>query len=229
MSILRSLLCVLLFVALSQAGKASTTPQVADFSLEVIKPDQGRVHFYLAQWQKAGCPSQKLECQTKAYLVPGDIVVLNSDSNANTLTLDADIDAGIDNGFIGVTYRAPPANSFGYVPTAALRPAHLLGLPRDFAGNWVNGYVRSNLKITVDHGQLFVDGNASWQPINPDAGPHTGEVSGPLALNGDETRYDDGVCQLLMKRAGIYLFVQDNGRCGGMNVFFTGFYQRTKG
>jgi len=163
-------------------------------------------------------------------LFPGDIVLVNSNANPNTSDLQAGLDAGVTNGFVSVTYAAPKTTSLGYFPAAALKPAQLLRRPSDFVGKWT--YRTSSLKITLGNGSLDIDGFAYWAPPLPDAAPNTGQVNGELSLSGGQAEYDDDSpytdfpCQLKMKRAGSYLFVQDNGHCGGSNVYFTGVYER---
>jgi hypothetical protein len=60
-------------------------------------------------------------------------------------------------------------------------------------------------------------------------GPNIGDLGGSARPHGAVLAYSDGDpdgCRATMTLIGSLLVVADNDQCGGMNVSFTGVYQR---
>jgi hypothetical protein len=75
---------------------------------------------------------------------------------------------------------------------------------------------------------------AYWPSANPSradasGGPHTGEMSGEAAPNGDRVVFVDGEdeCHVDATLLPPFLLARDNDRCGGANVRFNGVYLRS--
>lgn len=92
-----------------------------------------------------------------------------------------------------------------------------------YVGTWGEG--ESTLTITQKDGGLHVEGESYWHGANPGQ-IHIGEVNGPLTLDGDEARYSKDGCTLTAQIRGTALWVEDDKRCGGVNVTFDGTYTR---
>jgi hypothetical protein len=99
-------------------------------------------------------------------------------------------------------------------------------------GHWANG--DDTIDLTAKAGVLSVDGSAWWPSANPPAaqfpgGPNTGDLSGDARPNGAQVVFagsDPSDCTATLTLVGTLLVAADNGNCGGMNVSFSGVYQR---
>lgn len=245
---IRTITIGLLFLGLlntvAPAALAQTNPPAPDFVLMRVKAGQPRVHFVLRNWEKPGCPSLTPACQAKAYLIQGDIVVVTSPTHSQTspggpnfTQLGGNFALPQFNGLVTVDYITANTTHTGYLPASALEPAPHLTSPHDFIGHWVSGNGYRNITISVAGGQLFVSGYSDWS--SPSGMPHCAEFDDDtLTLqNGEasvinESDDDSDGCTAKVVRAGRYLFIQDDGNCGGGTfgeVFFTGVYQQGKG
>ncbi len=226
----RPLLCL---AALAFAGSAALAEDRfcagGDFSdspnlrIGKIATNAPRVNFLRNGDEKIACPSVERDCRDKAFLVPGDLVVLGR-------RLDA---------FICVDYWTAQSGRSGWLPAIAVEPTPVLGDPADWIGDWKR--VEAEIVITNSGAGLRAEGNATYGSLDPDrvkrGAVNLGDFSGPLDLFGGQATFadkdanpnqpDDFGCRIRMARAESFLFVQDNGQCGGMNVSFTGLYQRT--
>lgn len=188
-----------------------------------IKPETAKVHFVRNGGAKNVCPSTAPACQDKAFLVPGDLVVL-----------------GVKRGdFICVDYDNGKGDRGGWLPALAIEPAPLVADPAGWAGKWSR--VEAEIRIDETDGGLQAQGSATFGALDPArvkrGAVNSGEFSGALALKDGQAGFTDkeadpknpdASCRLRFARAGDALFVRDNMQCGGMNVSFSGFYQRAK-
>lgn len=81
--------------------------------------------------------------------------------------------------------------------------------------------------LTLPDGRNEAQGFAVW--INPaveERAPHTGDFHQIVQADGRNFRVIDRTCEVRIERVGTKLTVQDNLRCGGMNVTFRGEYER---
>ena len=95
--------------------------------------------------------------------------------------------------------------------------------------------------------EVKVSGTATWGSSDPQrvkrGAVNTGELSGSgkprgqvLAIGYDPNRSGfpppedaaSNICAARLEFFGRYLVVEDNGRCGGLNVSFIGLYVRSK-
>ena len=140
-----------------------------------------------------------------------------------------------------VTGRAGPYACAAFVgPAPALHVARgwlpLAGLARvvrgksiRWVGEWRAEAAQSIAIRARRRSSLSVYGIASWgadDPARVAAGQvNSGELIARGSPRGDRLDLADGDCTARMWRLGPYLVVADNGRCGGMNVSFTGVYR----
>lgn len=186
-----------------------------------IKADAGKVNFRKNGDAANACPSTAADCQEKAYLVPGDLVVL-----------------GVTKGdFVCVDYETAKGSRGGWLPASAIEPAPAV----TDAASWIGKWKRIEADISIENagGELKAEGSASFGSLDPDrvkrGAVNSGEFSGPLRVKGGQATFTDkdadpkepdASCRLRMARAGEVLFVQDNMQCGGLNVSFSGLYRR---
>ena len=181
-----------------------------------IKADAGSVHFRKNGDKKNACPSAAPACQDKAYLVPGDLVALGAKKGE----------------FVCVDYDIGKGDRAGWLPSSAIEPAPLAAEPKQWLGAWK----RIEADITIEEGKdgLKAQGDATFGALDPDrvkrGAVNLGNFAGPLTLKDGQATVVDGDavsgCNLRMARAGDFLFVRDNGNCGGFNVSFSGLYRR---
>ena len=188
-----------------------------DLVIGRIKADAGKVFFRKNGDRKNTCPSAAPQCQDKAYLVPGDLVVLGAKRGE----------------FVCVDYDNGKGSRGGWLPSAALEPAPLANDP----AAWVGGWKRVEADITIEKTKdgLKASGEATYGSLDPErvkrGAVNLGSFSGSLALKDGQGRIvdDDSIsgCNVKLARAGDFLFVRDNNVCGGMNVSFSGLYRRS--
>lgn len=172
-----------------------------------------QVHFYAKASscvEGAPCPARQ-----KNYLVPGDVV----------------LGAPADKGFRCVYYGTKAGKLLaGFLPVSNLKQIdeQTTLSPEFLEGTWHGGddslvFKRVGAKLTV-HGDAIWDGGTTTLGGR---NVHVGSVTGPVQFDGLMARVnEDGECDLVMNRRGPYLLVNDNNRCGGVNVRFSGIFVR---
>lgn len=168
---------------------------------------------YFHKDDRDDCPDGK-NCRAKAYLVPGDEVVV-----------------GRVFGRMSCVWFVPRKGepTVGWLETGCLRFSEPHRSPKLSAwhGEWT--YAKNGITFTDNKlaGFLNVVGDATWEGIG--ANVHVGEIdervepSGNLIMIG-ENDTDEHACKVSMRLIGRYLVVADNLRCGGVNVTFSGIY-----
>ena len=189
-----------------------------------------KTFFVKGETDSKGCPAGTAACQRKAFLVPGNGVLVSSQTGA----------------FACVTFvNGKGVETTGWMPIAALimnAPGSVPSIP-DWTGTWI----RDEAKITIRTGRggaLAIHGDATFGVHDPrrvkSGSVNVGEVSGSVAAVGNRLAFtmgdddktlpidkgDDSLCRVWMQRAGDYLIVDDNNSCGGINVSFRGTYVR---
>jgi hypothetical protein len=101
-----------------------------------------------------------------------------------------------------------------------------IALPAPPVSSWVGTWSgpTGSLVIAEAGGALQVTGDAVWHGGGDRI--HTGEVDGALKAEGEGLMYAKDGCELRIGRDGSQLWVEDNLRCGGLNVTFEGAYDR---
>lgn len=171
----------------------------------------------------------------RAFLVAGDVVVISRRQGD----------------FACASYlNGQGQATAGWLPMQALQPISAPPVPamQAWAGRWQGSRsLGQRIDIVAGKAALRVEGSATWGSDDPErvrrGGINTGSLQaetvpqgGALAFATDKSDrtvpYDQGdplECRARMMLLGPYLVVQDNLRCGGMNVSFSGLYRRTGG
>ncbi|WP_156295412.1 hypothetical protein [Methylobacterium aquaticum] len=200
--------------------------------LGTIKSGEARVPFVKGTSTRKGCPGPDPACREKAFLVPGNLVILG-----NTLP-----------GFVCATYVGKTgAVRAGWVPETAVVPPPTSAAPSvtDWTGTWTAPEQTVVIRPGKAPGTLGVKGDATFGALDPDrvrrGAVNIGEVAGETAPTGADLAFtmgdkgtlpysagDPSDCRLRLKLLPPFLLAEDNAACGGMNVTFTNVYRRTK-
>jgi hypothetical protein len=206
----------------------------ASISLGVVSKSTPRLNFIKNASAQKGCPSSIPACQESGYLVPGDRIIVST----------------IENGFVCADY----VNTKGFARAGWLPRSAITLLPErrslrldSWIGQWKGGPEQSiSIKTTPQPGAVRVRGEASFGAFEPSArSPEalvsTGEIDAVLTPtgnilaftmgNGTTLPYDQGDeydCRVRMRLLGSFMLVEDNRKCGGINVSFSGAYRRKK-
>jgi hypothetical protein len=133
----------------------------------------------------------------------------------------------------------------GLLPRAALQVASPAQIPaQQWEGKWRRDS-KAEIVIKSRGDEVEVSGTATWGGSDPQrrkrGAINTGELTGTgkprdqtLAIGYDPERsafppWDPArrdICAAQLELHGRYLLVEDNGKCGGLNVSFTGLYVR---
>ena len=192
----------------------------------VIAGKQPRNHFYLSKDTRDDCPGAGASCRGKAYVVPGDKVIVAESKTP---------------GFVCAAFVSKRGNAtVGWLPadTVEMRPVAQPSVAH-WLGKWT--YLNSNIVIKRGKaaGSLSIDGDSfskRYQAVN------TGEIFAEdvvpkgntlaFAEKAGETvpieQADKTDCALTFALVYDVLVVSDSGNCGGAGVYFTGFYRRKR-
>lgn len=227
---------VLGFLAIWPASSVAAECQAADrnvpsISAGTIRDTAPKTYFLKSGDGKLHCPGNTDECSTKAFVMPGDVVLTGPEQN----------------GFLCTTFtNLRGVETTGWLPASSVAPlpGPFAPQPKDWAGRWVSGYDQDiDIKLLPD-GSLKIKGNATWGGQDPDrvrlGAVHVGELDAQTKPDGDMVaftmgdqtlRFDEGDptdCRVRLVRRGPYLVAADNNNCGGANVTFSGTYRRKK-
>lgn len=159
-----------------------------------------------------GCPNSAAACRRKAYVLPGDRVVIGRSRG----------------GYVCAYFPNKVGGSAGWMPRERLAPLPFSSKPEQWLGRWADG--DNWLRIARVKGNLRVSGMAYWPSAHPSlkdrpGGPNMGEIDGALRLAGN--RAEEPECRVTMHLLGDVLVASDPHRlCDGMNVTFSGVYLR---
>ena len=186
-----------------------------------IRGSATRVNLIRGGDKAAQCPDASLSCQERAYLVPGDLVVLG----------------GKLNNFVCADYPNAKNVRAGWLPDGAIEPVAFETSPGAFAGKWSR--VEATIEIAFKDGVLRAVGEATWGAFDPDrvkrGSVNVGNFDGALAFHDGVALFSEAAganepdpysCHVRLTMADKVLIVQDNNQCGGANVSFTGYYFR---
>lgn len=200
--------------------------------LGTIKEGEARVPFVKGTSGGKGCPGPDPACREKAFLVPGNTVILGAARP----------------GFVCATYVGKTgATRSGWVADKAVAAAPAAPAPSlaDWTGTWTAPEQTVVIRPGKAAGTLAVRGDATFGSQDPDrirrGTVNVGQVEGETAPKGADLAFtmgdkgtlpfsagDPGDCRLRLTLLPPYLLSEDNHACGGMNVTFTNLYRRTK-
>lgn len=196
-----------------------------------VKSDQARVHFLKSRSEDAQCPSTEQACNEQSYLVSGDNVLAWRRTGDFVCAMYTSKKGKVTAGHFGVA--ALDFHGSGTVPTV-----------NDWVGHWVRDD-EADLHIRrLDSRRIEIEGDASWGGHDParveNGGVHTGEIERTsVRLTGYAIHFVAGQGNSPPVAEGGYdcivdlqwnegtLLVKDDFGCGGMNVTFSGNYERT--
>jgi len=182
----------------------------------IVETAAARVHF---RNDDDGCP-EAASCVQKAYLVPGDRVLV----------------AQRDGAWVCVWYFAKRQKYVGWMPANAVaREAARTPTLDEWVGTWRPIFGENEIVIRRDSAAkgLYAEGTATWYGVEFADGTrniHVGDFSDRAVPKGD--RWTVGVpaseddCGLQMRLVAGQLVVHDNMRCGGLNVRFDDIYRK---
>ena len=92
---------------------------------------------------------------------------------------------------------------------------------------WLGTWKYFDDKLSIKRGKvlgaLALDGEAYWHGMAGSV--HVGDINGQAAPTGNHMHYEDGsgqiTCTVDLTLLGRYLMLNDNAKCGGMNVRFS--------
>jgi hypothetical protein len=188
-----------------------------------ITPAKPRVNFIKSAWEEASCPADTDVCQAKAYLIPGNLVLVGKASGIYTCVA-----------FQALDDRKQRWTN-GWLPAASLTPVSRSPAPSrsDWIGNWT--HTGGEIDITAGkNGDVNIHGEQVYPTANDF---HNGVVDAVTKPEKDILEFaddgsgafdkaGDGSCLMRMQRVGTLLVVEDNVQCGGALVTFTGFYKK---
>lgn len=162
-----------------------------------------------------GCPAKgEPACRQRSYVVNGDVVVTGRDLGRYRCAY----------------FPNRVGGSAGWVERSTLQPLPVATPSlQDWVGHWKDG--DNGLRISVQGGQLQVEGDAYWPSANPTLeqrpyGPNLGQVEARAIPRGADVEFAEDTCRVRVHSLGDVLIVSDNSECGGMNVRFNGVYRR---
>jgi hypothetical protein len=224
-------------VAAASAAIAEPCPQPQEqanfgaLTLARVKAGKPKAYFTKDECQ----PTRRQSCAMSAYVVPGDIVLVSRVYDASACALYVNTKGQVTTGLLSNSELEAP------------RP-----LPsetsRDFMGRWVRTEAEITIKRKGRGDQLQFVGNATYGARDPvrvargavnvgefdfDYAPAKNELDIAISTNlngqqvivfGDKAKAED--CKVAMIALPPYLVVEDNMKCGGVNVSFTGIYRQ---
>lgn len=183
----------------------------AEFKLAKVGGNwTARIHFWN---DDDGCPSQKVKCETKRYLITGDEVLVSRTYGQ---------------WICGWYQPQKGSETVGWLQADKLVMAP--SSPRPALESWIGlwKYAGKSLDIRRDgkSGFLKVKGYAIWQGIG--ANVRVGGVEAASQPQGNELVLVEDECQVSLKLVGDYLVANDNSGCGGVNVRLNGVFRRDR-
>lgn len=216
-----TLLCAALLFAVVDAPMANafdtcgaylfTKAAPSVFSPAIVKGASGdRAHFH-----NPGKSCREALCQEEAYLLPSDHVLASVKKD----------------GWVCVHYSPGDKEFYGWMREDRIefRQLRLSSERADWVGKWAitvndvhTGFIA--VKAGEKPNTLSIYGQAIWPPASE--APATGGFEGTGTIKGNIVTVDDNPCKVRLFWIDGEIVASDNGKCGGMNVFFDGVYRR---
>ncbi|MEZ5428091.1 MAG: DUF3298 and DUF4163 domain-containing protein [Pyrinomonadaceae bacterium] len=183
-----------------------------NFRLAKVVGGSGAKAFFYGDDGK-DCPGNA-RCKTRSYVIPGDEVIVS----------------GTYSGYACSWYQPKKGNeTVGWISLDDLSMTETASKPAlgDWVGNWSFAENSIEIRSSEKSGFLKITGNAFWKGAGDNI--HIGELDDEAAPTGDKLNFggeDEYDCRVRMQRLGRFLIVSDNLQCGGVNVTFSGVYQK---
>lgn len=181
---------------------------------EVNSAKAEKLRFYN---DEEGCPNKTAQCQAKAYVIKGDMLIVNA----------------VKEGWACAWFQGKKHETVGWVEASQLSFKSNANINNSaWLGNWQ--FYDNSIKLSQHDNKIQATGEAFWYGPIVEGAPvvHTGELEGELRVNGNHAHLSTGDseydCSADFSVIGEYLVVADNGNCGGANVSFSGVYTRVK-
>jgi hypothetical protein len=116
-----------------------------------------------------------------------------------------------------------PSGGTGFIARGDLLEIDLSEDRSTWMGRWSLG--PDYLDISRKGSILHVHGRASY---NQGGSKNFGSVDADASLVADGAKFEEGGCELALRKVGQLLMASDNGGCGGLNVSFDGIYTKKK-
>lgn len=204
--------------------------EAGGFTLGQVNALSSRVNFVKRDVLQKGCPNSSAACQDKAYLVPGDEVVVIGDNDEFVCAVYANRKGQVTDGWL-------PRAAVTIVQNKPAVP------PEEWLGTWKSGPEQEIRIARSSKTAMKIKGDATWGASDPGrvgrGAVHIGEIEGEASPDGNSLSFgmgedgtlpfneaDEADCKVQMQRLGPYLLVKDNNMCGGANVTFTAIYRR---
>jgi hypothetical protein len=180
-----------------------------------------RVNFIKSAWEDSACPADTEACQAKAYLIPGNLVLVGKSKSSYTCVSIQALD------------DRKQRWTNGWLPSASLSP--VARSPAPARSDWIGNWIHTGGEIDIAAGKSD-DVNIHGEQVYPTAHDfHNGVVDAVAKPAKDILQFADdgrgpfdetGECLVRMQRFGELLVAEDNVQCGGALVTFTGFYRK---
>ena len=162
------------------------------------------------------CPSPAQRCLGRAYLVPGDVVLIGHARGD----------------YVCAFYPNRQGGTAGWIPAHDLARLPDPPSPRleAWVGTWRDG--DDTIRLAVKGDALTAEGEAFWPGLDSDpkmmpGGPNIGDMGGTAHPRGASVVFEDqDGCRVALRLIGAFLVATDNHQCGGLNVRFDGVYRR---
>jgi hypothetical protein len=215
----------------THAASADCVLSANNFALARVVSKQA-IHYISGPRKGAPeCPSAANACRLQTYLVPGDEVLTSATADP----------------YVCTRFKSQKfIESIGWLPRAALELIAVGANPpvQNWEGRWRRDR-EAEIVIKSQGEDVAIAGNATWGGSDPErvkrGAINTGELEGSFRPRGQllAIGYDPGrsefppaedaapdICAAKLELYGRYLIVEDNGKCGGLNVSFNGLYVR---
>jgi hypothetical protein len=201
-------------------------------ALARVVSTQTRLYFIAGpEKRRPTCPSLASTCRLKAFLVRGDEVLVNATEEGP---------------YVCATFKTQNGKlTRGFLPRTTLQvvsPGPVSA--RQWEGKWRRDS-EAEIVVSSRGDEVEISGTATWGGSDPQRVKrgeiNTGELKGigkprdqVLAIGYDPERSAFppseqeavDICAAQLELHGRYMLVEDNGKCGGLNVSFTGLYVR---
>ncbi|MBX3243541.1 MAG: hypothetical protein KF685_03620 [Acidobacteria bacterium] len=192
------------------------TRDTENFRIAVVNKMTGKKvkRAYFSNDDRSDCPGA-IGCETKSYVIPGDEVLINREFNG-----------------YGCGWFVTP-KSGGFVGWLKLEDLEYKKLPakyplQNWLGEWTDGTSTISFTNNKLRGWLNVTGDSYWKGLGDNI--NIGQLDNRAEPQNGQLKYSEGEeeydCQATMRLVGKYMIVADNMHCGGMNVTFSGVYQK---